>query len=94
MIRQDANDAFLSYALALEYVSADRLEEAIELLEKLMRMAPDYSAAFHQAGRVYERLDKPEHARRCYEEGVRVAEKAGDLHARNEMSQALTLLED
>jgi Tfp pilus assembly protein PilF len=93
LAEKDPDDTFIQYAMALEYASDGQLEAAAVTLENLMAMAPGYAAAFHQAGRVYEQLERTEDARRCYERGIAAAERQGDLHARNEMMQALMLLE-
>lgn len=93
LAKQDPDDPFIQYAIALEYVSNDSLEEAAETLEQLMSKAPNYSAGYHQAGRVYEQLDQADDARRCYEKGVVVAEQQGDTKDRDEMRGALMMLD-
>ncbi|MBM3262790.1 MAG: hypothetical protein FJY97_05105 [candidate division Zixibacteria bacterium] len=93
MAEKEPGEPFLIYAIALEYAGTGQLEEAAETLERLMTQTPDYPPGFHQAGRVYEQLDRTEDARRCYTLGIAVAERAGDAHARAEMAQALMMLE-
>ncbi len=94
MVEKDPDDTFLQYAIALEYVGANRLEEAAATLESLMIKSPDYPSGFHQAARVYERLERTADARRCYESGMACADRAGDPHAKAEMSMALAALQD
>jgi len=86
-------DPFVQYAIALEYVSSHRLEQAAEILERLMAASPDYTAGYHQAGRVYEQLDRDDEARRCYELGIVVAERQGDAKDLDEMREALAFLD-
>lgn len=93
LARKDPGDPFVQYAIALEYVSSDRLEEAAVILERLMEASPDYSAGYHQAGRVYERLDRDDEARRCYERGIVVADRQGDTKDLEEMREALAFLD-
>ena len=93
LARKDPGDPFVQYAIALEYVSSDRLEEAAGILERLMEASPDYSAGYHQAGRVYERLDRDGEARRCYENGIVVADRQGDTKDLEEMREALAFLD-
>ena len=93
LARKDPGDPFVQYAIALEYVSSDRLEEAAGILERLMEASPDYSAGYHQAGRVYERLDRDDDARRCYERGIVVAERQGDTKDLEEMREAIAFLD-
>lgn len=94
MVEKDPNDTFLQYAIALEYVGENRLDEAAATFEALMLTAPDYPSGFHQAARVYERLERTVDARRCYEDGMSCADRAGDPHAKAEMSMALAALQD
>ena len=93
LARKDPGDPFIQYAIALEYVSSNRLEEAVGILERLMDASPDYTAGYHQAGRVYEQLDQEEEARRCYERGIVVAERQGDAKDLEEMREALAFLD-
>ncbi|MDE2846089.1 MAG: hypothetical protein OXO51_05220 [Gemmatimonadota bacterium] len=90
---KDPGDPFIQYAIALEYVSSHRLEEAAGILERLMAASPDYTAGYHQAGRVYEQLDRDDEARRCYEQGIVVAERQGDAKDLDEMREALAFLD-
>ncbi len=93
LARKDPGDPFIQYAIALEYVSSNRLEEAVGILERLMDASPDYTVGYHQAGRVYEQLDQEEEARRCYERGIVVAERQGDAKDLEEMREALAFLD-
>lgn len=90
---KDPGDPFIQYAIALEYVSSNRLEHAAEILERLMAASPDYTAGYHQAGRVYEQLDRDDEARRCYEQGIVVAQRQGDAKDLDEMREALAFLD-
>ncbi len=90
---KDPGDPFIQYAIALEYVSSNRLEQAAEILERLMAASPDYTAGYHQAGRVYEQLDRDDEARRCYEQGIVVAQHQGDAKDLDEMREALAFLD-
>jgi len=90
---KDPGDPFIQYAIALEYVSSHQLEQAAGILEKLMEASPDYTAGYHQAGRVYEQLDRDDEARRCYEQGIVVAERQGDAKDLDEMREALAFLD-
>ncbi len=90
---KDPGDPFIQYAIALEYVSSNRLELAAEILERLMAASPDYTAGYHQAGRVYEQLDRDDEARRCYEQGIVVAQRQGDAKDLDEMREALAFLD-
>lgn len=93
LVRQHPDDTFLRYAIAMEYVSAGRLEDAAAALDALIERDPDYSAAYHQAGRVAEKRERFEDAARYYKRGIEVAGRQGDLHAKKEMQEALMMIE-
>ncbi|HTU17868.1 MAG TPA: hypothetical protein VMG10_07365 [Gemmataceae bacterium] len=86
MLREDPNDPFLRYGLAMEHVSAGQDEEAIRCFEELLRATPDYVPGYMQAGRVLARLDRVDVARAIFEAGIAAARQKGDLHAAEEMA--------
>jgi tetratricopeptide (TPR) repeat protein len=85
-------DAFARYGLALECVKLGDEAAAIEHFQALLQSHPDYVAGYFQFGQLLSRLGRLEDARRTLSDGVVVAQKAGDTHARDEMQAALTLL--
>jgi hypothetical protein len=56
-------------------------------------MTPDYSAAYHQAGRALQRLNRIDEARAVLTQGMPVAQKQGAHHAAGEMAELLQALE-
>lgn len=92
LAKKDPTDPFLKYAIALEYMSLNKLEDAVGVLENLMETSPDYTPGFHQAGRIYEKLDRFQQARQCFEQGLIVAEKEGNTKDLEEMREALASL--
>ena len=93
LAQKDPDDPFIKYAIALEYMSSNRFEEAAEILESLMIISPDYTPGYHQAGRVYEELDRLQQARTCYERGIVIAEQQGNSKDLEEMRAALDLID-
>lgn len=87
--RQRPSDAFAHYGLAMEYVNADRPEEALATFNKLLEFKPDYTAAYYQAGVLLGKLNRADKARQMLQRGMEVAAKNGDFHSRSEMEQAL-----
>jgi len=86
-------DTFIQYAIALEYASLGRFQDAAGTLEALIAIDPTYTAAYHQAGRVYEQLERIDEAKRMYQQGIVVAAQGGNWHAQTEMQAALQMLE-
>src|SRR5947209_19016093 len=56
MLAEDANDVFLWYGLAMEYVSAGDNEAALKTFAELQRRFPDYVPAYVQSGQVLTKL--------------------------------------
>lgn len=94
MLAKEPRDSFLNYGLALEYVSAGRLEDAAAQFEKLVKeVDPEYSAGWFQYGRTLEKLNRTDRAREVLTRGIAVAEKQGDWHTAGEMREALAELD-
>jgi tetratricopeptide (TPR) repeat protein len=86
------DDAFARYGLALECVKLGDDQAASDHFRKLLETHPAYVAGYFQFGQLLARIGKIEEAKKLLSDGVVVAQKAGDMHARDEMQAALTLL--
>ena len=60
--------------------------------QKLLEMNPSYVAGYFQFGQLLARIGRLDEARKLLSDGIVVAQRAGDMHARDEMQAALTLL--
>jgi tetratricopeptide (TPR) repeat protein len=89
---QKPEDAFARYGLALECTKQGDDQAASEHFRKLLETHPAYVAGYFQFGQLLARIGKVEEAKKLLSDGVVVAQKAGDMHARDEMQAALTLL--
>jgi tetratricopeptide (TPR) repeat protein len=88
MLKDEPNDAFLHYGLAMEFVSDGNDLEAVKRFRQLIEVAPEYIPAYHQAGQALLRLQEIKQAHEILNRGVAVARQQGDMHAAEEM-QAL-----
>lgn len=93
-IEQAPDNPFPRYALAMEFKSAGRLEEAAETLADLATRSPDYVATYLQWGMFLEQLGRLDEARQAFEAGIEWAGKAGNQHALSEIQSALSALDD
>ena len=94
MLQEEPNDVFLQYAIAIEYFSVGNYEKALDCLKAIIQSNPDYLAAYYQTGKCHEELKQFEEAKNMYTKGVELAQKQGNTKTRNELSEALFLLED
>jgi len=94
MLAQEPNDAFLQYAIAIEYFSAGNFSKALECFNTLLKNNPDYLAAYYQTGKCLEELKQIEEAKVIYKKGVELAKKQDKQKTLNELNEALFLLEE
>lgn len=86
---EDPEDPFTRFALAQEYLKRGKTEEALRFFEGLVADDPDYVGTYYHLGKLYEALDRMDDARRTYREGIDVAQRKRDVHARSELQDAL-----
>jgi predicted Zn-dependent protease len=89
LLRDDPNDPFLRYGLAMEHVSAGDDEGAVGRFRELLAASPGYVPAYLQAGQALVRLGREEEAADVLRAGMAAAHKAGDAHAHGEMAGLL-----
>jgi predicted Zn-dependent protease len=89
MARQQPDDVMVWYGLASEYTKLERWSEAAEALSRVVRLNPDYTAAFQMLGTAYMNLGKPAEARRAWTEGIEAANRTGAWKARQHMEGLL-----
>jgi tetratricopeptide (TPR) repeat protein len=91
-VAQRPTDAFARYGLAIECVKLGDSSSAAAHFDQLLATNPDYIAGYYQFGQLLGQLGRLDEARKLLSDGIVVAQKAGDVHARDEMQAALTLL--
>ncbi|HTR47961.1 MAG TPA: tetratricopeptide repeat protein [Verrucomicrobiae bacterium] len=91
-VAQKPADAFARYGLALECAKLGDDAAALEHFQKLIEANPEYVAGYFQYGQLLSRVGRAEEARKTLSDGIVVAQRTGDIHARDEMQAALTLL--
>ena len=85
--KEDPNDPFNLYALALEYQKFDRLK-AKEYFDLLLSEHEDYVATYYHAAKLYVDLEQKDKAIALYEKGIFVAKKLQDAKAARELQSA------
>ncbi len=94
LLKEDPNDPFLHYGIALEYAARGDKNEAITRIEKLLAENPDYLGAYYQLGQLYEQTQQNEKALATYRTGAALAQKTGNKKTLGELNEALWMLED
>jgi len=91
-VAANPGDAFALYGLAMECANAGDFAAAAAHFNKLLASHPDYVAAYYQYGQLLGRLGRTAEARKTLGDGMAVAQRAGNEHARSEMETALAAL--
>ena len=94
MLEGEPNDVFLNYALAMEFVSSNELNEADSQLKKVLSIKPDYLPCFYQLGQLNEKLGNNDVALNYYKQGVDLAKSQNNNKALGELNEAIWMLED
>ncbi|MBN8701612.1 MAG: tetratricopeptide repeat protein [Bacteroidetes bacterium] len=94
MLKNDPNDVFLIYALALEHAKEERLEEAIGLLEKAHSINESYLPAYYQLGKLYEQTGESQKAIQIYRKGIFIANSKKDMKTIGELEEALMIIDE
>jgi tetratricopeptide (TPR) repeat protein len=87
------SDAFARYGLALECAKLGDDEAAISHFRSLLETNAEYVAGYFQFAQLLGRLGRLNEARKLLSDGIVVAQRTGDLHARDEMQAALSSLQ-
>jgi tetratricopeptide (TPR) repeat protein len=92
MVASNPSDTFARYGLAMEYVKAGQLEQAVDEFDHLLLAHPHYAAAYFHGGQSLEKLGRIDDARAMYRKGIEVTTETGDDHTRSELQAALDIL--
>ncbi len=89
VLRENPNDAFARYGLAMEYAKSGNIETALDEFKKIIIANPDYTPAYQMAGQTLVTAGRLEEARKMFEGGIQSAQRAGNQHAADEMQGML-----
>jgi Flp pilus assembly protein TadD len=88
-LRENPNDAFARYGLAMEHSNRGNVEEALAEFNKLIELHPDYAAGYFMAAQMLARAGRSDEARTLLEGGIAAAARTGNAHAKSEMQAML-----
>jgi Tfp pilus assembly protein PilF len=91
-LKENPNDSFSRYALALEYVKLAQNDDAVREFESVKTNDPHYVATYYQLGQLYQKLGQTHEAEKTFRTGITVAAKVGDAHTQGELESALEIL--
>ncbi len=94
MLKEDPQDPFLNYALALEHAKEGALTEAIRLMEGILLKDENYLGTYYQLGKFYESISEKDKATSIYRKGKLIAEKQKNRKTLGELDEALMMLDE
>jgi predicted Zn-dependent protease len=89
MVKQQPDDAMIWYGLASEYVKVERWSEAADALSNVLRINPDYTAAYQMLGTALSNAGHKEEALSAWTQGIEVARRTGAWKAQQHMEGLL-----
>jgi tetratricopeptide (TPR) repeat protein len=92
-IARSPSDPFPRYGLAMELKTQGELEAARTAFAELIAMFPDYVPTYLMAGGTLVALSRIAEAADVFRNGIEVATRGGDQHARRELESALADLD-
>ena len=87
-LKANPTDCFLNHALALEYVKLGNDDQARKLFETNLQNDASYVGSYYHLGKLLERVGAQQEAITVYENGMKVAKEAKDMHSYNELQGA------
>jgi Tfp pilus assembly protein PilF len=88
-LKQDPNDGFTQFALAMEYKKFGDVDKSEEVYRSLLDKDPNYVGAYYHLGKLYEETGRLTLASQTYKTGIEIANLGKDFHAASELQQAL-----
>lgn len=93
-VRQNPDDSFSKFALALELLKNNEVEKTLLLFESIRKKDPDYIGIYYHLGKLYERIGRVDEALACFRDGVKRAENRNEMRTCSELQDALRQLEE
>ncbi len=92
LLATEPDDAFLNFGLAMELAKAERFEESLVQFERVMKLDPNYIAAYFQKAKTLLAMGDDDAAKAELRRGITQAQSCGELHAKGEMEELLGTL--
>lgn len=87
----DATDPFITYAIAMEHIKTDQLDDAIRFFDETIALDASYAYAYYQKALALQKQDKVAASKQVLVTGLEQAQQAGDAKAVSELSELLAM---
>src|SRR5713226_6884976 len=89
LLQQQPEEVMVWYGLAAEYSKLGSWSEAAEALQNVIRLNPDYTAAYQMLGTALINLGDRDGARQAWSQGLEAAGRTGAWKARQHLEALL-----
>src|SRR5947209_5766381 len=89
MAEKKPDDAMIHYGLGMEYRKAGETQGAVDAFRTVVRVNPDYTAAYQELGSLLVELGETNEAQHIFELGIAVADRTGAWKPREHMKRLL-----
>jgi|SRR5262245_5711601 len=89
MLQQQPEEVMVWYGLATEYSKLGNWSEAAQALQNVVRLNPDYTAAYQMLGSALLNLGDRDGARQIWSQGIEAAGRTGAWKARQHLESLL-----
>jgi tetratricopeptide (TPR) repeat protein len=89
VLETDPNDEVIRFGLGKLYAEAGKHAEAVEQFREVLRLKPEYSAAYLEMAKSLRAIQRTGEANAILVQGLEIAERKGDLHVRNQIQALL-----
>jgi len=89
MLQQQPEEVMVWYGLATEYSKLGKWSEAADALHNVVRLNPDYTAAYQMLGTALINLGDRDKAREAWSRGLEAAGRTGAWKARQHLESLL-----
>lgn len=89
MVETQPDNEMIWYGLANEYFKLERWSEAINAFRNVIRIKPDYTAAYQMLGTALVNNGEEEEARKLWQQGLETADRTGAWKARQHIEGLL-----
>ncbi|HZY81829.1 MAG TPA: tetratricopeptide repeat protein [Cyclobacteriaceae bacterium] len=86
-LKEDPDDAFSAYALALEYLKSDQ-QRSHDLFSTLLKKKPDYLPTYYPFAHLLIELQQPDKAESIFKQGIDLARRKNDSKTLKELTSA------
>lgn len=86
-LKEDQNDPFTLYAIALEYQETQP-QEAMKYFEGLLQNHPEYTGTYYHAAKLCSALGRKVEAENIFKKGLEICRKQEEHHAFKELQNA------